>query len=196
MFCAFLHELWLRQNAEGDGSIFLRFSSVGRQHSFANAFHLSEDEEPIDAVDRDGREWRGVGLSQRPIWVLQVGFTCVYFFFNFLLFCDESKIYAFCLVRYFMGQLYEIATVFYNLDQITVRVLESKNDVLTTSDGATAVSDTKTVMVKYRLDFDNRDYVNIALRLHKAGFVIENIPLFFSRWRNASMWWRIHRKWT
>lgn len=78
-----------------------------------------------------------------------------------------------------MGQLYEIATVFYNLDQITVRVLESKNDVLTTSDGATAVSDTKTVMVKYRLDFDNRDYVNIALRLHKAGFVIENIPLFF-----------------
>lgn len=95
-----------------------------------------------------------------------------------------------------MGQLYEIATVFYNLDQITVRVLESKNDVLTTSDGATAVSDTKTVMVKYRLDFDNRDYVNIALRLHKAAFVIENIPLFFSRWRNASMWWRIHRKWT
>lgn len=86
MFCAFLHELWLRQNAEGDGSIFLRFSSVGRQHSFANAFHLSEDEEPIDAVDRDGREWRGVGLSQRPIWVLQVGFACVYFFqFSFIL---------------------------------------------------------------------------------------------------------------
>lgn len=59
-----------------------------------------------------------------------------------------------------MGQLYEIGTVFYNLDKMTVRVLESKNDNIVNTSGATpTVSDTKTVVVKYRLDFDNRDYV-------------------------------------
>lgn len=56
-----------------------------------------------------------------------------------------------------MGQLYEIATVFYNLEKITVRVLESKNDNISST--GPSVSDAKTVVVKYRLDFDNRDYV-------------------------------------
>lgn len=60
-----------------------------------------------------------------------------------------------------MGQLYEIATMFYNLDKITVRVLESRNDNVSSTGGT--VTDTKMVVVKYRLDFDNRDYVNIAL---------------------------------
>lgn len=62
--------------------------------------------------------------------------------------------------RYFMGQLYEIATVFYKLDDLHVRVLESRNDnVGSTSNPVT--HDTKTVMVKYRLDFDNTDYVSV-----------------------------------
>lgn len=61
--------------------------------------------------------------------------------------------------RYFMGQLNEIATVFYELDNLNVRILESRNDNAgSTSDPLT--HDTKTVVVKYRLDFDNRDYVS------------------------------------
>lgn len=59
-----------------------------------------------------------------------------------------------------MGQLYEIATVFYNLEKITVRILESKNDNIGSTTGPIAL-DAKTVVVKYRLDFDNRDYVNL-----------------------------------
>lgn len=57
-----------------------------------------------------------------------------------------------------MGQLYEIATVFYKLENITVRILESKNDNPGSTSGSTL--DTKSVFVKYRLDFDNRDYVS------------------------------------
>lgn len=57
-----------------------------------------------------------------------------------------------------MGQLYEIATVFYNLEKITVRILESKNDNIGSTTGPIEL-DAKTVVVKYRLDFDNRDYV-------------------------------------
>lgn len=58
-----------------------------------------------------------------------------------------------------LGQLYEIATVFYNLEKIDVRVLESHND---TGGGTTAPIqlDSKTVVVKYRLDFDNTEYVS------------------------------------
>lgn len=58
-----------------------------------------------------------------------------------------------------MGQLCEIAEVFYKLNDMTVRILESKND----NPGSTTSPlslDAKTVFVKYRLDFDNRDYVS------------------------------------
>lgn len=57
-----------------------------------------------------------------------------------------------------MGQLVEIAEVFYQLTDMTVRVLESKND----NPGSTTspLLDAKTVFVKYRLDFDNRNYVS------------------------------------
>lgn len=58
-----------------------------------------------------------------------------------------------------MGQLYEIATVFYKLPTITVHVLESKNDDPGSTTGPLTL-DAKTVVVKYRLDFDNRDYVS------------------------------------
>lgn len=57
-----------------------------------------------------------------------------------------------------MGQLYEIATVFYNLEKISVKVLESRNDEAGSS--TVCPNDSKTVVVKYRLDFDNRDYVS------------------------------------
>lgn len=63
-----------------------------------------------------------------------------------------------------MGQLYEIATVFYKLDNITVRILESKNDNPGSTAGQISL-DTKSVFVKYRLDFDNRDYVSFNLLL-------------------------------
>lgn len=61
-----------------------------------------------------------------------------------------------------MGQLCEIAETFYNIDNMTVHILESKNDNPdSTGDEQTdAMNDTKAVVVKYRLDFDNREYVS------------------------------------
>lgn len=59
-----------------------------------------------------------------------------------------------------MGQLCEIAEVFYKLNDLTVRIIESRND----NPGSTTsplLLDQKTVFVKYRLDFDNRDYVSM-----------------------------------
>lgn len=76
-----------------------------------------------------------------------------------------------------MGQLYEIATVFYKLDNLNVHILESRNDNV----GSTSVPlahDTKTVVVKYRLDFDNRDYVSVIERI-KHGFYAHNGDIFF-----------------
>lgn len=56
-----------------------------------------------------------------------------------------------------MGQLCEIAEEFYKLNNLTVRILESKND---NPGSTTSELDAQTVFVKYRLDFDNRDYVS------------------------------------
>lgn len=64
----------------------------------------------------------------------------------------------FNFVIYKTGLLNEIATLFYQLDNISVRVLESKNDTPGSTTGPIQL-DAKTVVVKYRLDFDNRDYV-------------------------------------
>lgn len=63
------------------------------------------------------------------------------------------------LVIYKTGLLNEIATLFYHLDTISVKVLESKNDTPGGTTGPIQL-DAKTVVVKYRLDFDNRDYVS------------------------------------
>lgn len=70
----------------------------------------------------------------------------------------SSSIVCNVVFRYFMGQLCEIAEVFYKLNNLTVRILESRNDI----PGSTAspLMDAKLVFVKYRLDFDNRDYVS------------------------------------
>lgn len=67
-----------------------------------------------------------------------------------------------------MGQLCEIAEVFYKLNNMTVRILESRNDNPdTTGDEQTdAMSDAKAVVVKYRLDFDNRDYVRHKIKIN------------------------------
>lgn len=61
-----------------------------------------------------------------------------------------------------MGQLCEIAEVFYKLDNMTVHILESRNDnpVHAIDEHTDAMNDAKTVVVKYRLNFDNRDYVS------------------------------------
>lgn len=58
------------------------------------------------------------------------------------------------------GLLYEIASMFYGLESIDVRVLESKNDNPGCTTGPLQL-EPKTVTVKYRLDFDNRDYVSV-----------------------------------
>lgn len=61
--------------------------------------------------------------------------------------------------RYLTGQLLEIAKQFYDSD-LKVRVLESQND---TPGGVTGPANLNgglnEVMVKFRLDFDNREYV-------------------------------------
>lgn len=58
-----------------------------------------------------------------------------------------------------VGQLLEIANEIYGLD-LKVRILEAENDIK----GGTAgpidlASGLKSVVVKYRLDFDNAEYV-------------------------------------
>lgn len=58
-----------------------------------------------------------------------------------------------------MGQLCEVAECFYKLTDLKVRVLESKNDNPGSTTGPVSL-DAKTVFVKYRLDFDNREYVS------------------------------------
>lgn len=61
-----------------------------------------------------------------------------------------------------MGQLCEIAEKFYSIDELTVHVLDSKNDAdEENKDGkADSMEDAKEVVVTYRLNFDNRDYVS------------------------------------
>lgn len=59
--------------------------------------------------------------------------------------------------------------MFYGLENIDVRVLESKND----TPGSTTAPfqlEPKTVTVKYRLDFDNRDYVRFYTNLVVDNF--------------------------
>lgn len=67
------------------------------------------------------------------------------------------------------GLLNEIATMFYNLNDMNVTVLDSKNDSTGNTAGPIHL-DAQTVVVRYRLDFDNRDYV----------ILISEIPLSHS----------------
>lgn len=63
-----------------------------------------------------------------------------------------------------MGILCEIAEVFYKLENMTVHILESRNDnleITAVEEQTDAMNDAKAVVVRYRLDFDNRDYVSL-----------------------------------
>uniref|UniRef100_A0A8D8ESK9 Soluble guanylate cyclase 89Db n=1 Tax=Culex pipiens TaxID=7175 RepID=A0A8D8ESK9_CULPI len=66
--------------------------------------------------------------------------------------------------KYLRGQLMEIAKQLYNMD-ITIKVLESQNDVPGGTTGPISIQGgLKTVIVKYRLDFDNREYMeNVSI---------------------------------
>lgn len=61
--------------------------------------------------------------------------------------------------KYLMGQLYEIAKTIYDLN-LKIKVLESENDVPGSGSSSSENSDLKQVLVKYRLDFDNKEYVS------------------------------------
>lgn len=102
------------------------------------------DENGAVLVYRSGRS----GFS-RSIWLLTIILHIDFIMLPFSLYLN----------RYFMGQLCEIAEGFYKLDSLTVRILESKNDDPGSTSGPITL-DAKTVLVKYRLDFDNRDYVS------------------------------------
>lgn len=64
--------------------------------------------------------------------------------------------------KYLMGQLYEIAKTIYDLN-LKIKVLESENDVPGSGSSNSENSDLKQVLVKYRLDFDNKEYVSETL---------------------------------
>lgn len=60
---------------------------------------------------------------------------------------------------YLTGQLIEIGQKFYGID-VKVRVIESQNDVSGGTTGPVNIGGgLNEVVVKYRLDFDNREYV-------------------------------------
>lgn len=65
--------------------------------------------------------------------------------------------------KYLMGQLREIAETLYKL-KVKIRVLESQNDTQGGTTGPININGgLKSVIVKYRLDFNNLDYVSLFL---------------------------------
>lgn len=69
--------------------------------------------------------------------------------------------------RYFMGQLYQIAEELYNT-QLAIKVLEE----------VTSVPGTRNVLVKFRLDFDNREFVlsRTDKRTHLERLTLPGVP--------------------
>lgn len=72
-----------------------------------------------------------------------------------------------------MGQLMEIAKTIYNISNLKITVLESENDVPggTTGPIKLGESDLQQVVVKYRLDFDNKEYVSLS-QIDKIFFIL------------------------
>ncbi|CAG9806452.1 unnamed protein product [Chironomus riparius] len=69
--------------------------------------------------------------------------------------------------KYLMGQLLEIAKEIYNLD-VKIRVVDSINDSIGGTVGPIELSSKtglKSVVVKFRLDFDNTEYMQNSLRM-------------------------------
>ena len=80
--------------------------------------------------------------------------------------------------RFKLGQLLEIANELYGLD-LKVRILEAENDI----NGGTAgpinlETGLKSVVVKYRLDFDNSEYV---MTLNFNIREVSNLTKFFPK---------------
>ncbi|XP_070493703.1 soluble guanylate cyclase 89Da-like isoform X2 [Chironomus tepperi] len=69
--------------------------------------------------------------------------------------------------KYLMGQLLEIAKEIYNLD-VKIRIVDSINDSIGGTVGPIELSSKtglKSVVVKFRLDFDNHEYMQNSLRM-------------------------------
>ncbi|XP_055617449.1 soluble guanylate cyclase 89Db-like isoform X3 [Toxorhynchites rutilus septentrionalis] len=79
--------------------------------------------------------------------------------------------------KYLRGQLMEIAKQLYNMD-LTIKVLESQNDVPGGTAGPISIQGgLKTVIVKYRLDFDNREYMRkrVHLEAHPSQLQLPDV---------------------
>lgn len=91
-----------------------------------------------------------------------------------------------------LGQLLEIANEIYGLD-LKVRILEAENDINGGTTGPINLeTGLKSVVVKYRLDFDNSEYV---MTLNGEGKEITNINRKFSLPNNfmyVCTWRTIH----
>lgn len=86
------------------------------------------------------------------------------------------------LSKYLIGQMTEVAKEFYNLD-IKAYVIESQNDISGGTTGPIKLSDVPmTVIVKYRLDFDNREYmekrVNVTAHSSQRDLPAVNMNVF------------------
>ncbi|XP_037942629.1 soluble guanylate cyclase 89Da-like [Teleopsis dalmanni] len=84
--------------------------------------------------------------------------------------------------KYLIGQFVEVAKEFYNLD-IKAYVIESQNDICGGTTGPIHLSDQPlTVIVKYRLDFDNHDYmanrVNVIVHPSQLRLPAINMDVF------------------
>uniref|UniRef100_A0A1Q3FL72 guanylate cyclase n=1 Tax=Culex tarsalis TaxID=7177 RepID=A0A1Q3FL72_CULTA len=79
--------------------------------------------------------------------------------------------------KYLRGQLMEIAKQLYNMD-LTIKVLESQNDVPGGTTGPISIQGgLKMVIVKYRLDFDNREYMQnrVHLKAHPSQLALPTV---------------------
>lgn len=84
--------------------------------------------------------------------------------------------------KYLIGQMTEVAEEFYNL-KIKAYVIESQNDIAGGTTGPIKLSDVPlTVIVKYRLDFDNREYmakrVNVMAHPSQLKLPAVNMSVF------------------
>lgn len=65
--------------------------------------------------------------------------------------------------KYFKGQLMEIADALYGL-KLKITIIDRQNDTTGGTTGPITIQGgLKTVIVRYRLDFDNKDYVSLFI---------------------------------
>uniref|UniRef100_A0A1A9VS86 guanylate cyclase n=1 Tax=Glossina austeni TaxID=7395 RepID=A0A1A9VS86_GLOAU len=81
--------------------------------------------------------------------------------------------------KYLTGQFIEVAKEFYNLD-VDVKVLESQNDIAGGTAGPIKLTNaSRVVIVKYRLNFDNRDYMTNCVNssIHQSQLELAPVDL-------------------